>query len=576
MTHTVDAEEWGGPLPGLTVSDCERQLKNQWLTPVERSPLLIQLAQLRLQGDQPIEAIAHCDAALQLQPDASQAYGVRGLALMALGQWSGAAKDFNRAIAHAFQPAALLWGKRGEALRNMGQYKGAIACYTQALTLQPNHATWLSAQGSLLAVTGQPKPALAICERALALQPDLADAWNSKGVALLVLNRLEAALGCFDQAIALDPKIDRTWCNRGTALVRLERYPEAIESLERSLTAHSLAAWHAFAWTNLGYAHLRQGEFQRAIAPLERALQLQPRSYTATLYRLACIALSGQLVTHLRQPAERQRLRRDSGTILNFLKLRLLVLGGVVLLITLGQGAWAQTVRDWLPLLLSAGIVGLVGLDLWVHRSRLRLVWRTYIGNSWLTYLRALGTVVLTLVTYTVAESIAPRFLLWGWGNLVFGQPGNVIFQPLSMAAASLAEDAPVGGEAAGWSLDWAKVFILLFWGLMLLGIPLWARLEERIFRRGGDTWRQIAVRSTQFGLIHLVAGIPILGGLVLILPGFLFACRYKTVRDRTFRQTGDLWQAQEAGVTASTADHAVYNAILVSLAVFALLMIPS
>jgi hypothetical protein len=87
------------------------------------------------------------------------------------------------------------------------------------------------------------------------------------------------------------------------------------------------------------------------------------------------------------------------------------------------------------------------------------------------------------------------------------------------------------------------------------------------------STWRQIAVRSTQFGLAHLIAGIPIVAGLVLILPGFLFACRYKYVHDRCLKQTHDPIQAQEAGVAASTADHAVYNAILVTILMTTLIL---
>jgi hypothetical protein len=176
----------------------------------------------------------------------------------------------------------------------------------------------------------------------------------------------------------------------------------------------------------------------------------------------------------------------------------------------------------------------------------------------------------------------------------VFGQPGNILFQPFNLMqlGSPVADQArAIASELAAlifslpvWAItlhplqesldqvEWKSILALGFWLLLVLGIPFWARLEERIFRRGANTWRQIAVRSTQFGLAHLVAGIPILAGLVLIVPGFLFACRYKYVHDRYLKRTHNLFQAQEAGVDASTADHAIYNAILVTLLVVTVL----
>jgi hypothetical protein len=62
--------------------------------------------------------------------------------------------------------------------------------------------------------------------------------------------------------------------------------------------------------------------------------------------------------------------------------------------------------------------------------------------------------------------------------------------------------------------------------------------------------------------------GIPICVALTLAVPGFLFACRYKYAYHRDLRLHGNELRAQKAGVLASTADHAIYNAILISLLV--------
>ena len=51
-----------------------------------------------------------------------------------------------------------------------------------------------------------------------------------------------------------------------------------------------------------------------------------------------------------------------------------------------------------------------------------------------------------------------------------------------------------------------------------------------------------------------------------------MFSCSYKYERDLHYRQHRDSHQAEAAGVLASTADHAVYNAILMTLAIGSIL----
>jgi len=241
---------------------------------------------------------------------------------------------------------------------------------------------------------------------------------------------------------------------------------------------------------------------------------------------------------------------------------------------------------------------------LWRHKSRLQFVWQVYFRCGWLTYPRAILTLIVTLFTFTLAYQYSPGFMRWGWAEAVFGSSGNIIFQPINLLQEwSLHQPAlenlwaslspmvaggrwflhPVSGQPLGFlntylfhigdfHVTLATILTLLFWLALVMGVPFWANLEERIFRQGANTWQAIAIRSTQFGLVHLLAGIPLIGGFVLILPGFLFACRYKYVRDRHYRRHQNPQQAEAAGVLASTADHAVYNAILMTLAIAAIL----
>lgn len=564
----------------LSLEECQQQLQNPDLPASDRIPLLCRLATLHLQRGNPTAAIATTDKALHLQPDSALAHYYRGVSLEQLGQLPAAAVAYDRAIALSPAPSAQWWCARGSALRGLGRYKESLASYDQALQITPKHEEAMVAQGSLLALLGRRREALQMCDRVLEHYPNSAQAWNSKGVALLTGGRLQPALGCFDQAIALDGNLDRAWCNRGSTLMRLGRTQEGINSLDTALSIHpeSREYWKAMGLTYRGYGRMRLGLHEEAIADFDQALDIKPSYPLAALYRTGSIMQAGEFFRHLTNPQLRPRLLSNVGTILNTLKYRLGILLGLMLLLALGQGAWVVALRRVLPALLSLGVVAVVLADLWRYRLRLDFVRRTYFHTNPLIYLRAFCIVVLTLFTYSFADAIAPDWMRWGWANWVFGQPGNIIFQPFNLFSQTASDVIAVSYSSAPSlpsspaPLNGSTLLTLGFWLILILGIPFWSSLEERIFRQGADRWGQIWVRSVIFGFIHLLAGIPILGGFVLIVPGFLFAWRYKFVRDRHFRRTGDILQAQEAGVAASTADHAIYNAILVTLAVIAML----
>lgn len=488
--------------------------------------------------------------------------------------------------------AAELWRRRGDLLRQAKRPREARHSFDQALVIEPDHPETLSAQGTVLALLGRREAALEYCDRAL--QAPYAEGFNARGLVHLLGKQLPLAIADFDRAIALDPKFGKAWHNRALALTRLGKEKAALESVEQAL---ALADPSAAAQGLAAFLLIKQGRFEAAIAPCEAVLAVQPNAYPTALYHLVAVVGSGQAGTYFAQRDKRQQLGRSLGAVIGRLWPRLLILA-LLIGIFVTPAAWAAPLQTGLTKLLSVGIIALMLGDLWRHRQRWRMIGTVYFRCGIFTYLRAVGILIVTVGALLAADRWFPPFMHWGWANLIFDQPGNIIFQPFNLfshggsmppvgimaeqlvgilpsgAVLSLLLMASPAADASPTPLSWAALFTLGFWLLLILGIPFWARLEEHIFRRGANTWRKIAVRSTQFGLVHLVAGIPLLGGVVLIVPGFLFACRYKSVYERHLRQHHDIEQAQEAGVVASTADHAVYNAILVSLVAGSLLAV--
>lgn len=76
-----------------------------------------------------------------------------------------------------------------------------------------------------------------------------------------------------------------------------------------------------------------------------------------------------------------------------------------------------------------------------------------------------------------------------------------------------------------------------VFGVLLMLNVPRLARREEEVFRRGSKDWKDIAVRSTKFGFLHMLVGVPVAGAIALIFLGLALTVQYKIggVRRATF-----------------------------------------
>jgi len=83
---------------------------------------------------------------------------------------------------------------------------------------------------------------------------------------------------------------------------------------------------------------------------------------------------------------------------------------------------------------------------------------------------------------------VVPGFLTWSWVRLLTGHPGSLYTEPLSI---------PV----IGW-------FLLIGFALRL---PDFALYEERVVRKGRETWAGAIGMNLIWGLIHFLVGIPLI-----------------------------------------------------------------
>lgn len=158
--------------------------------------------------------------------------------------------------------------------------------------------------------------------------------------------------------------------------------------------------------------------------------------------------------------------------------------------------------------------------------------------------------IVLALVLVAATALMAVPGLDWGWWSAL-GGAGNPVFGSTD--------------TTAGTPLEW--VVPLVFLGLLVPALPLFANAEERMFRQGAEewtTWHRI-MRTVQFGLVHALIGIPVGAAIALSLGGAYFMLVYL----RSFRRTGSV---QEATLESTTA-HTVYNGVIIGIVIIALVL---
>jgi len=155
--------------------------------------------------------------------------------------------------------------------------------------------------------------------------------------------------------------------------------------------------------------------------------------------------------------------------------------------------------------------------------------------------------IVLALVLVAATALMALPGLDWGWWSAL-GGVGTPVFGSTD--------------TTAGTPLEWGVP--LVFLGLLVPALPLFANAEERMFRQGAEEWTawHRIMRTVQFGLVHALIGIPFGAAIALSLGGAYFMLVYL----RSFRRTGSV---QEATLESTTA-HTVYNGVIIGIVIIA------
>jgi predicted O-linked N-acetylglucosamine transferase (SPINDLY family) len=152
-----------------------------------------------------IEALAHFEEALAIDPRFPEALTNRGAVLLALKHPEEALLSFDAAL--AIDPELVeAWNNRGNVLSAMGRHEEAVTSFDRVLAARPQLFEAQVNRGTALLASRRVDEALASYDKAVRIKPDSADALNGRANALFELKRFEEAIGDYEGVLRLNPE----------------------------------------------------------------------------------------------------------------------------------------------------------------------------------------------------------------------------------------------------------------------------------------------------------------------------------------------------------------------------------
>ena len=217
----------------------------------------------------PPKAIEYLNEAIRLKPDLATAFGGRGAAYQALGQYQQAIKDYDEAIRLKPDYAAA-YGYRGIAYAELGQYQQAIKDYDEAIRLAPHESAYVI-RGSAYFALEQYHRAIEDFSEAIRLKPDDALTYSIRGKAYYNLGQYQRAIKDCDKSIGLNPKDAEIYYLRGDSYGALGNKKRAIKDYDKAI---KLNPRYADAYSQRGAAYGSLGNIKQGIKDLRTAASL--------------------------------------------------------------------------------------------------------------------------------------------------------------------------------------------------------------------------------------------------------------------------------------------------------------
>ncbi len=234
----------------------------------------------------PAGAVKCADTALQREPGNAYARAMRGEALVKLGTPDKGIADLDAATAAA--PAdPELWRRSARVLQGLGKNAEALARYARLREISPRDAEALLASAEIHLALGELDPARTIALSLVGSPVQEARGQYILGRISLKQEKADEAVIAFARATKLDAKSGQAWGGLAEAYLALKDEPKARSAL---VAAAALPDAPSSVHRQLAELEIKAGRHAQAVAPLEKAVALQPADYQLRLAQSRTLA----------------------------------------------------------------------------------------------------------------------------------------------------------------------------------------------------------------------------------------------------------------------------------------------
>ncbi|PSB53739.1 capsular polysaccharide biosynthesis protein [filamentous cyanobacterium Phorm 6] len=222
------------------------------------------------------EAIAQCQRAISLQPQAVGAYHILGEALQVSGKLEEAKNCYFKVL--EIQPNfAEVWASLGNVFAQQQRWQDAINSYQKAVSLQPQIAEFYRKLANIFERIGATEQAAICSYKAVNLEPRGATAEQCLilGNTLLGQEKVDEAVACYRLAIQLNPKLSPAYHNIGEILSRKQEWEGAVNAYRHSI---QVKPDNAGSHYGLAKALSAQEFWEEAVVSYRKVIQFNPNS----------------------------------------------------------------------------------------------------------------------------------------------------------------------------------------------------------------------------------------------------------------------------------------------------------
>ncbi|MFG6104858.1 tetratricopeptide repeat protein [Leptothoe sp. EHU-05/26/07-4] len=278
------------------------------------------------------EAIKLFQEVIAVQPRNQEAWLIRSICLMLLGELEKADRSFDRTLdkKDTFEPyyykaliafvqsnyedayyhieTALefkdcqfseIWFDKARILEKLGYFDDAIEAYDQAIKIQPsNHAAKINrsllltdeqensselvGRAFALALRKRTKDAIAYVDRALELEPQNPITWQLRGNLMQADKNYPAAIQAYQKALSIDENLEESHYGLGISFFKVKRFQLASKAFNKVIEQGSEPE---LIWLYLGLAKYKLNHHHKALESFEKVSELYPKSILGDLLK---------------------------------------------------------------------------------------------------------------------------------------------------------------------------------------------------------------------------------------------------------------------------------------------------